>query len=323
MALIASSRRRKLRRPLSLGEVGWSPSTSSKSLASAPSQGIRTSRQLSLSPAATTSTELIYHRYSGNGTIDFEQAQSLSPSRRRARGRSTSPKPHIFEEGHLPTAYASLPPSPVQRPRSFTPPAPISPIPQRYAQPQVFQPGAPFSLWDYLREELLATDFDSHQELKWERVRNFLNMPLAMEKVSIFSPVFMPHTHKSDAKIIGFGFILCFDSFLYTFTILPIRFVLALSRFVSNIFRRSPPPLPPSQKADLLRALLLVISLLILNPLTDASKIYHLIRGQDTIKLYVIFNALEVRRRFSKFHRNSRFNRRLAIDFVLPLGKTF
>ena len=61
-----------------------------------------------------------------------------------------------------------------------------------------------------------------------------------------------------------------------------------------NLFRRSAPPLPPSQKADLLRALLLIVSLLILNPLTDASKIYHAIRGQDTIKLYVIFNALEV-----------------------------
>jgi hypothetical protein len=41
-----------------------------------------------------------------------------------------------------------------------------------------------FSLWDYLREELLATDFDSHQELKWERVSNFLNVPIAIEKVS-------------------------------------------------------------------------------------------------------------------------------------------
>jgi hypothetical protein len=45
---------------------------------------------------------------------------------------------------------------------------------------------APFSLWDYLREELLATDFDSHQELKWERVGNFLSIPLAIEKVSAF-----------------------------------------------------------------------------------------------------------------------------------------
>lgn len=43
--------------------------------------------------------------------------------------------------------------------------------------------GPPFSLWDYLREELLATDFDSHQELKWERVGNFLSMPVAIEKV--------------------------------------------------------------------------------------------------------------------------------------------
>lgn len=40
-----------------------------------------------------------------------------------------------------------------------------------------------FSLWDYLREELLATDFESHQELKWDRVSNFLSIPLAMEKV--------------------------------------------------------------------------------------------------------------------------------------------
>lgn len=33
---------------------------------------------------------------------------------------------------------------------------------------------------------------------------------------------------------------------------------------------------------------------MVLIPLADASKIYHTIRGQDTIKLYVIFNALEV-----------------------------
>jgi hypothetical protein len=195
MTLTASTRRgRKLRRPLSLGD-GWSSPTSSKSLASTPPPTIRTSK-LSLSPAATPSAGLVYRRYTPDGTVGFEQTQSLSPSRIRARGRgrSTSPKPHIFEERPLPTAYASLPPSPILRPRSVTPPPSISPNPQRYTnvQPQEFQPGgAPFSLWDYLREELLATDFDSHQELKWERVRNFLNMPLAMEKVSILSPVFI------------------------------------------------------------------------------------------------------------------------------------
>ena len=93
----------------------------------------------------------------------------------------------------------------------------------------------------------------------------------------------------------AFGFIVCFDSFLYTFTILPIRFVLALGRLVAIIARTTSVPLPPSQKADILRTFLLVISIILLGPLTDASKIYHSIRGQDTIKLYVIFNALEVR----------------------------
>ncbi|KAG8684355.1 hypothetical protein FRC08_013739, partial [Ceratobasidium sp. 394] len=74
----------------------------------------------------------------------------------------------------------------------------------------------PFSLWDYLREELLATDFDSHQELKWERVSNFLNIPIAIE------------------KIVGFGYVLCLDSFLHTFTIQPIRFVFAAYRLLVN-----------------------------------------------------------------------------------------
>lgn len=96
-----------------------------------------------------------------------------------------------------------------------------------------------------------------------------------------------------------FGFMVCLDSFMYTFTILPIRFALACWRLLLNTFSPGSPPLPPSQKADILRALLLVISIVILAPLTDASKLYHFIRGQDTIKLYVIFNALEVGAKFT------------------------
>ncbi|KAF7966278.1 hypothetical protein HWV62_39239 [Athelia sp. TMB] len=173
-----------------------------------------------------------------------------------------------------PMIYASLPPSPTGLLSPTTPNIPDTPIYSPLPIAQTYEP--PFSLWEYLREELLATDFDSHQELKWERVSNFLSIPLAME------------------KIIGFGFILCLDSFLYTFTILPIRFALALFRFVGNIFSTSRASLPASQKADILRSLLILLSILILVPLTDASKIYHSIRGQDTIKLYVIFNALEI-----------------------------
>lgn len=49
--------------------------------------------------------------------------------------------------------------------------------------------------------------------------------------------------------------------------------------------------------------LLLIISIIVLVPLTDASKLYHIIRGQDTIKLYVIFNALEVSTLSMNLHR--------------------
>lgn len=55
----------------------------------------------------------------------------------------------------------------------------------------------------------------------------------------------------------------------------------------------------PAAKADILRMILLASAIGILLPITDASKIYHTIRGQDTIKLYVIFNSLEVRSRMT------------------------
>jgi hypothetical protein len=41
--------------------------------------------------------------------------------------------------------------------------------------------------------------------------------------------------------------------------------------------------------------LIILVSLALLFPVIDTSKIYHSIRNQDTIKVYVIFNALEVR----------------------------
>ncbi|KAF8308386.1 DUF747-domain-containing protein [Clavulina sp. PMI_390] len=188
--------------------------------------------------------------------------------------------------------YTSLPSSPIVRDTpTFSPTPAVSrnPIVVKKEEDEVEFPVFPaqveqeplsFSLWDYLREELLATDFDSHQELKWERVSNFLGIPLALERMIIF------------------GCVLCFDSFLYTFTILPIRFALALARagsnFWSGVLRRKNSILPPSQKADIIRSLIIIISLAVLFPIINTSKIYHSIRGQDTIKLYVIFNALEI-----------------------------
>ena len=54
-----------------------------------------------------------------------------------------------------------------------------------------------------------------------------------------------------------------------------------------------PPDLLPSHKADILKGLLIIFSCFILMYF-DASRMYHGIRGQAAIKLYVIYNVLEV-----------------------------
>lgn len=110
-----------------------------------------------------------------------------------------------------------------------------------------------------------------------ERIANFLAVPLAVEKTTLF------------------GALLCLDGFLYNFTVLPIRSSFALARILSNFFRNRPwRPVPIAHLNSILRMLLLVIPTGVLLASTDASKMYHTVRGQDTIKLYVIFNALEV-----------------------------
>lgn len=82
--------------------------------------------------------------------------------------------------------YASLPPSPIHSPGSLSDHDGGAFTLHRRERPSLLPPiEAPFSLWDYLREEMFATDFDSHQELKWERVSNFMAIPLAIEKVRL------------------------------------------------------------------------------------------------------------------------------------------
>lgn len=63
--------------------------------------------------------------------------------------------------------------------------------------------------------------------------------------------------------------------------------------------------------------LLIFIPTVILLVATDASKMYHTVRGQDTIKLYVIFNALEVGQGPTVLIV------RLQTDCVVLLGRTF
>ncbi|KAL9940134.1 hypothetical protein V8E36_000839 [Tilletia maclaganii] len=209
--------------------------------------------------------------------VENGESASASSTMGRAQGGTESSSGNIDSKtktaGALPSLLKSAPspaaPSSTQRPPPRNTRSNKSTLP-------------PFSLWDYLREEVLATDFDSTQEIKYERVSNFMSVPLAVEKIMFF------------------GMAVCLDSFLYTFTILPLRFCIAIFRLARNYTTRilrpnaSPRCLSSSHKCDILKLALVLGSCLILSRFTDASKMYHSVRGQDVVKLSVIFNVLEI-----------------------------
>ena len=220
-----------------------------------------------------------------------------------------------------------------------------SPMPQSFPMP-------PLSIPTYLQLELSSqrpsqlyihrsvhSDFPyESSRVKIERLLNFLLLPLHLEAV------------------LWFGMLACVDSWLYTFTILPLRLlksfhILAQSwatnlvteiQFVTyfiyngtgRMWRRRraasqpgrkvsdsepsksiaqgnismpksrstrhhrrmksmPSMLLPDDKADMLKGLLIICTTMILLRF-DASRMYHWVRGQAAIKLYVIYNILEV-----------------------------
>jgi len=221
-----------------------------------------------------------------------------------------------------------------------------------------------FSLPTYLQLELAAErpsalyvqrtvngEFTyASSEIIFERILNFLTLPRKLEQMLLF------------------GALACVDAWLYSFTILPLRFIKALwmfsqwaaelihaeckllyerikhvasaktnskqekasphleleqerplsgiarseeisseasSRKVTSSRKDKVPTMRPKRykyaassltanhKADLLHGMLIVVSCILLNRF-DASRVYHFIRGQSAIKLYVIYSVLEI-----------------------------
>ena len=85
------------------------------------------------------------------------------------------------------------------------------------------------------------------------------------------------------------------------FTLLPIRIVLALWFSVSRSLRRilseksfpSQSVLQPAEMCDLLRGLIVLISGIAMQ-YVDIPVLYHILKSQSVIKLYIFFNMLEV-----------------------------
>ncbi|CAK8566705.1 unnamed protein product [Lathyrus sativus] len=90
--------------------------------------------------------------------------------------------------------------------------------------------------------------------------------------------------------LIDVGFFVCFDSFLSLLTIMPTRILMTIWRLLkTRQFKR----LSTMELSDFGCFIIMSCGVVLLQR-TDISLIYHMIRGQGTIKLYVVYNVLEI-----------------------------
>lgn len=90
--------------------------------------------------------------------------------------------------------------------------------------------------------------------------------------------------------LIDVGFFVCFDSFLSLLTIMPTRILMTIWRLLkTRQFKR----LSTMELSDFGCFIIMSCGVILLQR-TDISLIYHMIRGQGTIKLYVVYNVLEI-----------------------------
>lgn len=84
---------------------------------------------------------------------------------------------------------------------------------------------------------------------------------------------------------------MCLESFLYSLTVTPIRFLVIFVRWFLSMFS-SRFRLSRWQSYELVRGLLIVSCLVVLRHV-KSSFLYHLIRSQSFVKIYVIYNFLD------------------------------
>ncbi|XP_063231691.1 protein TAPT1 homolog [Bacillus rossius redtenbacheri] len=155
------------------------------------------------------------------------------------------------------------------------------------------------SLLRFLNVELTRGYMLEHDEEQYsarrEKMYTFMKIPAEVEKFMVY------------------GFFQCADAFLFVYTFLPMRFILAfwalICRPIMDCFglqkSRQKSVLKPAEICDLLKACILISCSMIMS-YVDTSMLYHLIKSQSVIKLYIFYNMLEVGDRlFSAFGQDT------------------
>lgn len=143
------------------------------------------------------------------------------------------------------------------------------------------------SFFDFVKIELTRGYVLEHDEERFsarrEKIYTFMKVPRELE------------------KFMSYGVLQCIDSFLYIHTFLPVRYIMAvwavLWRPVATCFgqrRRGQRLLAPAEMCDLLKGSIWIIATIVLITSIDTNRMYHIIKSQSVIKLYIFYNMLEV-----------------------------
>jgi len=154
------------------------------------------------------------------------------------------------------------------------------------------------SLFRYIVSEVTRSyGLEEDQEMyttRREKMYTFMRIPRELE------------------KFMSYGFFHCLDSFLFIFTFLPLRMLLAVVTLVLRIpltylglVTASGRLLRSAEIIDLLKCFI-IGSCCYAMSYVDTSMLYHMIKSQSVIKLYLMYNMIEVADRlFSAFGQDT------------------
>lgn len=256
-----------------------------------PNDAINSYNTSEVSQEATASRS--YHTRSTGGhrqsrTSSSQPAEpSMNEYHETTSTRSTSRKNIKTATPGLPSALSPF----VNKHQPLTlPPDFTSPIRQDETE---FFTAHNFNFYKFLEVEMFGIGQPAQVEpTAVANIMNFLNVPLKLE------------------ALLGFGFFICLDVFLYIFTYLPVRvlFALAMLLYEAISYATSLLTATPfasrrasdvkfrfhrSQAYDLMRCVLILVGAGALSML-NMSRLYHFIRGQSMIKLYVLTAIMDM-----------------------------
>lgn len=112
------------------------------------------------------------------------------------------------------------------------------------------------------------------------------------------------------------GLFLCIELFLFNFTFLPIRFMLALSALITSrvmrLFSHNPvgdeKKMSTSEIIDLLKGFMFIVCVFVLRSWVDVAWLYHLFKTTSLFKLYFYFNVLEVAEKVVSYFEPGLYN---------------